>query len=269
MPAAVPGYFDYLIEGFWSGGVGRNVHLGYWDEPPSLDTPCFSEEFEAAQARLTDILIGLADLQDSQTVLDIGCGFGGTLEVLGRRPAMRLFGVNIDRRQLDICRTLPMQGSSLSLVLADACALPFRRASFDRVICVEAMFHFASRRTFLREAAGMLRDGGRLVLSDILLRNPQEHAPLEAAAIESAIKREYGPWPQLWIGREEVLDLALQAGLKPDLVIDATPHTLPTHRVTAPQEHDGLPPDPSAGSALRWLHASGYLSYLCASFTKV
>jgi len=269
MPAAVPSYFDYLIDGFWSGRVGRNVHLGYWDEPPSLATPCSPQEFAAAQARLTDILIGLAELQGGNTVLDVGCGFGGTLEAIGKWPDMRLTGVNVDRRQLDICRTLAVGGDPLSLIMADACALPFCPASFDRVICVEAMFHFRARQAFLREAADVLCDGGRLVLSDILLRNPGECASLGAAAIEVAIKREYGPWPQLWIDIDEILDIARQAGLKPDRVIDATRQTLPTYRVTAPQEHDELPPRPSAGSALRWLHAGGYLSYLCMSFTKV
>jgi MPBQ/MSBQ methyltransferase len=268
MPVAVPSYFDYLIEGFWTGRVGRNVHLGYWDEPPSLAMPCSPQEFETAQARLTDLLIGLADFHGGNTVLDIGCGFGGTLEAIGRWPNMRLAGVNVDRRQLDICRTLPAHGNLLSFIMADACALPFRPGSFDRVICVEAMFHFRARNIFFREAATVLCDGGRLVLSDILLRNPGDHAPLGAAAIEAAIRREYGPWPQLWIDIEEVLDIARQARLKLDRVVDATRQTLPTYRITAPQEHDGLPPHASAGSVLRWLHASGHLSYLCMSFTK-
>ena len=268
MPTAIPSYFDYLIKGFWSGRVGRNVHLGYWDEPPSVDTPCGPQEFEAAQARLTEILIDLADLRGGNSVLDIGCGFGGTLEAVGKRPGMRLAGVNVDRRQLEICRTLPACDNPLSLIMADACALPFRRASFERVFCVEAMFHFRARDIFLREAAEVLCDGGRLVLSDILLRSPRGRAGLSATAIEAAIRREYGPWPQLWIGINEVLDAARQAGLRPDRVVDATRQTLPTYRVTAPQEHDGSPPGLSAGGTLRWLHANGHLSYLCMSFTK-
>jgi SAM-dependent methyltransferase len=264
----VPRYFDYLIEGFWSGQAGRNVHLGYWDEPPPLTAPCDQREFERAQARLTEILIGLADLRGRHSALDVGCGFGGTLEALGQWPDMRLTGINVDRRQLDICRTLTVNGAALSLVMADACALPFRPSSFDRVFCVEAMFHFRSREIFLREAAKVLRNGGRLVISDILLRKPGEGAPLSAATIADALRDEYGPWPSLWIDADKILDLARQAGLKPERVVDATRQTLPTYRVTAPQEHDGLPPRVSAGSVLRWLHGSGHLSYVCLSFVK-
>jgi cyclopropane fatty-acyl-phospholipid synthase-like methyltransferase len=268
MRAAVPPYFDQLIAGFWSGQTGRNVHLGYWDDPPALSMPCAPGEFEAAQARLTDILVGLADLADGQDVLDVGCGFGGTLEAVGKWRNIRRTGVNIDRRQLDICRSLAPNGKPLSLIAADACALPFRAASFDRVFCLEAMFHFRSRTTFLREAANVLRGGGRLVLSDILLRDPGPNAPMDAASVEAAIRREYGPWPQLWVKEHEIMDAAQRAGLELERVLDATRQTLPTYRVTAPQEQDGFPKRASAGGVLRWLHAMGCVSYLCLSFTK-
>src|SRR5438034_5931485 len=44
---------------------------------------------------------------------------------------------------------------------ADACALPFPDASFDRVLAVECIFHFPSRLRFLKEAARVLKPGGR------------------------------------------------------------------------------------------------------------
>lgn len=268
MRADVPPYFDGLIEGFRSGEMGRNVHLGYWDHPPALSTPCAPGEFEAAQARLTDILVGLADLAEGQDVLDVGCGFGGTLEAVGKWRNMRRVGVNIDPRQLDICRSLARNESPLTLVAADACALPFRAGSFDRVFCVEAMFHFRSRNRFLREAADALRAGGRLTLSDILLRDPGREAPMNLADIETTIQREYGPWPRPWIELGEIVDAAREAGLVFDRGADATRQTLPTYRVTAPQQGDGFPRRPSAGGLLRWLHATGHLSYVLLSFTK-
>jgi SAM-dependent methyltransferase len=152
--------------------------------------------------------------------------------------------------------------------MADACALPFRSEAFDRVFCVEAMFHFRAREVFLREAASVLRRGGRLVLSDILLRAPAGSTSPSVDAIEAAIRGEYGPWPQLWITVDTIVEMARRAGLKLDGVVDATRQTLPTYRVTAPQEHEGLPSRLSAGSVLRWLHSEGYLSYVCMSFEK-
>ena len=56
--------------------------------------------------------------------------------------------------QLALCRgAVPGAG----LVAGDACALPFQSASFDHAFCVEAMFHFGSRRRFLAEARAASR----------------------------------------------------------------------------------------------------------------
>ncbi len=264
----VPSYFDGLIEGFRRGHAGRDVHLGYWDDPPPLSTPCSAQEFEDAQARLTDLLIELAALRDQQDVLDVGCGFGGALEAIGQWREMRRTGVNIDPRQLDICRSLPMRDGSLALIEADACALPLQAASFDRAICIEAMFHFRSREAFLHQVARVLRPGGRLAVSDILLRAPGAEAPTPVPDIEAILRSEFGPWPQLWIEPEELISAAARAGLRLERRLDATRATLPSYRVTAPQNEGTFPRRPSAGHLLRWLHANGHLTYLCAAFSK-
>lgn len=269
MTLVTPRYFDALIEGYHAGHAGRHVHLGYWDEPPPLSSACSAQEFEMAQARLNDLLVDLAKPEAGQTVLDVGCGFGGMLEALGKRPSLRLIGVNIDRRQLEICRSVPLGSNTLSLIVADACALPIGAGRCDRVLCVEAMFHFRDRAGFLREAAGALRSGGRVVLSDILLRSPQAHAPLPLPALEAAVRSEYGPWPQLWVTVDEILEMAGRAGLRLESLIDATRYTLPTYRFTAPEPPDRWPSRPSAGNVMRWLHSEGYLSYICMSLAKL
>jgi cyclopropane fatty-acyl-phospholipid synthase-like methyltransferase len=231
-----------------------------------LSAPCSAEEFRAAQARLTDIVIALAGPQPGRTVLDVGCGFGGTLEALAKWPGARLVGVNHDERQLAICRSLTCGASSLSLVAADACALPFAAESFDCLFCVEAMFHFRSRPAFLQDAGRVLRHGGRAAITDIWLRQPGSDAPWPLEAMEATLRREYGPWPQLWLTVDDVLATAAAAGLELERLVDATRQTLPSYRVTAP----GEPPSsrPSAGTVMRWLHEAGYLTYSCVSFVK-
>lgn len=269
MNLRIPAYFDQLISGFAAGRVGRHAHLGYWDDPPPLSTPCEPGEFARAQARLNDIMISLARLKDGLTLLDVGCGFGGALEAAAKYANMRLIGVNIDSRQLQICRTLEKGLNSLELFVADACALPFPPASFDRVLCIEAMFHFSSRRTFLEEAARVLRPGGRLVVSDILIHELLDMASSDVRQIEFALQGEYGPWPRPRERIEDILIAARDAGLSRKEVMDATWQTLPSHRITAPHAGSGLPSGVSAGQTLRWLHETGRLSYLGMSFTKV
>jgi SAM-dependent methyltransferase len=266
--ARVPAYFDRLIEGLQRGEGGRWVHLGHWDAPPAGQPG----EFARAQARMDEVLLGMADLRDGQSVLDVGCGFGASLDAVNRRHGgMRLAGVNLDPRQLALCRTLAArEGNLFDWREADACRLPFAGASFERVLCIEAMFHFASRRAFFVEAARVLRPGGLLVASDILVRESARQA-VDAAGdpVAAAIDAGFGPWPDFWGADADHRRLAADAGLRCEAVIDATGNTRPSHRYTtpaAPPAHADAPV--RAAMALRWLHEQGHLQYLYLRFSK-
>lgn len=269
---ALPPYLDGLIAAWKSGQTGRDLHLGYWERPPGLAAPVQPGEFIAAQARLTRRVLALAPppQEAGRRVLDIACGLGGTLAaVASSGPALDLVGVNIDRRQLEICRGLARPAETrLSLVEADACALPFAAASFEHVLCVEAMFHFRSRRVFLAEAARLLSAGGVLVATDILLRQPVSDAPWSEDAMTAALRRDYGPWPEPWVEAASIRHDAAAAGLDPIRAEDWRAQTLPSYRVVAPDAAPERHSRPDAGHVLRWLHAAGLLTYLAAAFRK-
>lgn len=274
MAHTLPPYFDLLIERFQRGEAGRFVHLGYWDVPPSDDAPMQPGEFGRAQGRLDEVMRELALLQSGQSVLDVGCGFGGTLQSINESlQSMDLTGVNIDARQLAICSLLlPANGNRLQWQLADATQLPFPDARFDRVLCFEAMFHFPSRRAFVCEAARVLRPGGCLVVSDIVAMPSARAFDRPEFPIEAWLREGYGPWPDPWGKEADPAQLAAVAGLELQASMDATAQTRPSHRITVPpgidERHDPGDPTLRAGLVLRWLHRNGHLRYPCVRFGK-
>ena len=105
-------------------------------------------------------------------------------------------------------------------------------------------------------------------MSDILLRHPGAAAPWHSATIEAALRRDYGPWPELWAEAASLRRAAAAAGLAAADERDWTAATLPSYRVVAPDDRPERHRDPDAGTVLRWLHAAGWLSYQIMRFER-
>ncbi|HET7697260.1 MAG TPA: methyltransferase domain-containing protein [Vicinamibacterales bacterium] len=103
-------------------------------------------------------------LEGSEVVLDIGCGTGHlTAEIAGRVPAGRVVGVDRSSAMVQQAAAwLRQRAPQAAVVLADAGALPFRRA-FDAAFS-GATFHWIHDHAALfRSIVTALRPGGRLV----------------------------------------------------------------------------------------------------------
>ena len=229
-------YFDFLLSELAKQNpaieksFGRHVHWGYWDDPDHA--VCDDEDYGRAAEKLTLELCQLAGIAEGERVLDVGCGFGGTIASLNERfSRLQLTGVNIDDRQLARARqqVLPLHENRVEFRQGDACDLPFPEASFDRVLAVECIFHFPSRESFFKEARRVLRPGGVLVLSDFV------PSPLFLPMTRLAASRWFEKYNafgscnvQFTVGRYR--RLAQQTGLTSGAERNVTPHTLPTYR---------------------------------------
>lgn len=101
-----------------------------------------------------------------ESVLDAGCGTGLTtrrLVSLGCRvTALDLSAGSLGRLRQRVGGLVPR------LVQGDLSALPFPDASFDRVLCANALQQLAgagARRACVRELVRVVRPGGRLVVT--------------------------------------------------------------------------------------------------------
>jgi MPBQ/MSBQ methyltransferase len=150
---------DGILEFYW----GEHIHLGYYGSPPK------STDFNQAKYDFVHEMVrwgGLAHLPAGTTLLDVGCGIGGSSRILAKDYNFDVTGVTISPQQVKRAQELTPKGVKAQFQVDDAMALSFPDASFDVVWSVEAGPHMPDKAVFARELLRVLKPGGVLVVAD-------------------------------------------------------------------------------------------------------
>jgi ubiquinone/menaquinone biosynthesis C-methylase UbiE len=271
MPLELP-YFDDIFGRLRDSPLSRifrrHVHWGYFATPSVPDVS--DAGFLAAAEAMTECVCRAARVRDGASILDVGCGFGGTVAHLNERlSGCALVGLNIDERQLERARELVKagRGNTVRFVAGDACAMPFGDGTFDVVLAVECIFHFPSRRTFFSEARRVLRPGGTLMVSDFLVPDDKVEQA-EAWTKENAPGAFFGSTTAA-ISSSTYARRARAKGLAPIADVDVTAETMPTYPVLERIYGEaGLPDAVKAAEFLEEISRRGYFQYRVLSFSS-
>jgi SAM-dependent methyltransferase len=121
------------------------------------------EEFTWGQFGVPEAEVGALGEVDARDVVELGCGTAYVSAWLARRGA-RPVGVDVTPAQLATARTMQAEfGLDFPLVEASAEDVPLPDASFDLAISEYGASIWCDPERWLREAARLLRPGGRLV----------------------------------------------------------------------------------------------------------
>lgn len=111
---------------------------------------------------IADWVLGMAEADDGDRVLDLGCG-PGTLTRLLAPHVGEVVGTDVTPAMLERYR-VHTPGTP---VAADAELLPFEDGAFSLVVCGSVFHHLADPQEAICEVARVLRPGGRFVLIDM------------------------------------------------------------------------------------------------------
>ena len=103
-------------------------------------------------------------------VLDAGCGTGRHISAAFRTPGVEVVGVDLSLGDLTRAKGLltlqaAESGGAWMVSRADVTGLPFKKNSFDVVVCSEVLEHIAENRTAVAELLRVLRPDGHLVVT--------------------------------------------------------------------------------------------------------
>lgn len=127
--------------------------------PDEIDT---HPDSQFIYKRVAEVMLEEGRAASGRT-LDVACGAGELITGIGRN-GVEAWGMDPSPNMLGINRWLFPDTNAL-LLRGIGESLPFLDATFDRVICQEALDHFLHPEAFMAEAARILKPDGRLVIS--------------------------------------------------------------------------------------------------------
>ncbi|HZQ69003.1 MAG TPA: methyltransferase domain-containing protein [Terriglobales bacterium] len=110
------------------------------------------------------------DLSPAKVLLDVACGSGGPALRVAERTGCSVTGVDIHKDAIAAAKSMVAERGLLDRAefrVGDAAArLPFVDASFDAILCNDAINHLPDRKRVLTEWSRVLKRGGRMLFTD-------------------------------------------------------------------------------------------------------
>lgn len=124
--------------------------------------PSDQRDSQYLYAAIEKWMVGLACEAPGGRALDVACGTGKLAMLIGERDVQAV-GCEASDEMIGIGRYVQPESPAM-MVRSIAEELPFADASFDRLICQGSLDHFADPAAFMREAARVIKPGGRIVI---------------------------------------------------------------------------------------------------------
>ncbi len=213
-------HIDYRV--LWAGSGNRALHFGYYDER--------AKNHRASLARMNEILAEAVHISGSDRILDAGCGYGGSAMWLAATYGCPVDGVTLTPLHAQKAeRYVKERGleEKVKIFEGDFTELPFTEKSYDVYWAHESLVHASNLDVVLKEAARLLKPGGRIVIAEYTLR---ESPPLDDSEREY-IKPWLGGWamPKL-LTRGEYTQALEKAGFTDIHMRDVTENVRPSLR---------------------------------------
>ncbi|MFB6279376.1 MAG: cyclopropane-fatty-acyl-phospholipid synthase family protein [Salinibacter sp.] len=150
----VAGHYDRL-DRFYRQLWGEHLHHGLWTDP--------SFSAEEAVRHLAHRVAAAAHLGEGAQVCDVGCGYGAPARLWATAYGAEVVGFTVSEAQYHYALQQSVEGPEPEYRLRDFLGNDLSDEGVDAVVGIESLTHIHDPSEVFREAARLLRPGGRLV----------------------------------------------------------------------------------------------------------
>jgi len=146
----------FVYRTYW----GDHIHHGLFEHG--------NESAEDAQVKMLDHCVRLFNLSGGETVIDAGCGHGGTLLYLARTLGCSGTGITISPKQARLAQENAAKAgfeSRVKFVVEDVHSFVFPVGAIDLAWTMESTEHFARKAEAFGRISAALRPGGQWLLA--------------------------------------------------------------------------------------------------------
>jgi cyclopropane-fatty-acyl-phospholipid synthase len=186
---------------------------------------------DEAQVAKFDLALGKLNLQPGMTLLDVGCGWGGALELALQKYDVNVIGITLSRNQRQYTNARLANVSTSRSVDIRLQGWEEFNDPVDRIVSIGAFEAFTKKRygAFFESAYRVLPPDGRMLLHTILTHPPSYWAPHGIAITMSDLRfmrfigQEIFPGGEL-PSEDDVVNFSTAAGFGVERVQLLRPH---------------------------------------------
>lgn len=134
---------------------------------------------------LTDIGVQYCNISSGETVLDLGCGRGATVNYLYKKYHITAVGIDPSEKMIEAAKA---NYGNDGFFLGKGEELPFEDESFDSVFAECTLSLMDRLDSVLKQVYRVLKDNGWLIITDVYAKKPEAVIKLGNYSINSCLR---------------------------------------------------------------------------------